>query len=155
MFDATDDAALVTHATALLRRGATDELEALVPPLTEVANGEGAHASEAAYLLGGIYLVALDSPELAVEAFEQAGEHPGALRMLAGLVAEGRGVAQDELRATQLYRDAAERGDMVAQYELGMRAREHDAAVARRWLEASAAQGYADAISALREETDA
>ena len=149
MFDETDDDATVLRALELLRRGdAPAELEAMVPALTELANSGD---PDAAFVLGGIYMVALDSDELAVEAFEQAGDHPGAMRMLADLVDAGRGVARDELRATQLYADAAALGDMVAQY--AMSRRERDPAKARRWLEQSAAQGYADALAALRRST--
>lgn len=73
-----------------------------------------------------------------------------AMNNLANLYMKGDGVPQDLAYATELYTKAAELGDEVAQYNLGRAYRdgrgvEKNPQMARKWLEKSLAQGYADA----------
>lgn len=73
-----------------------------------------------------------------------------AMNNLANLYMKGDGVPQDLAYAIELYTKAAELGDEVAQYNLGRAYRdgrgvEKNPQMARKWLEKSLAQGYADA----------
>lgn len=74
------------------------------------------------------------------------GDFPAAQVDLAGMYADGRGVAKDASKAMQLYTRAADQGDDVAQFMLGLHYRygkllPTDVTKAKEWLTKSANQG--------------
>jgi TPR repeat protein len=67
---------------------------------------------------------------------------------------KGLGTAQDEVQAAEWYRKAAEQGNAMAQYQLGMMyalgqgMRKNDEE-SRQWLQKAAEQGYGQAVEQL------
>jgi len=67
---------------------------------------------------------------------------------------KGQGVAQDEVQAAQWYRKAAEQGNAMAQYQLGMmyalgQGVKKDDEESQQWLRKAADQGYRQAVEQL------
>ena len=124
--------------------------------LEDAAEGGAAAAQNA---LGLLFCFGHDDPAVAAAWFDRAAEqgYPEALRMLATLVAEGRGVEKDVAAAAALYRRAADRGDSFAQFNLagmidraeGGLARDVSAAIG--WFRRAADQGMTDAAHRLAE----
>jgi TPR repeat protein len=82
-----------------------------------------------------------------------------AMRGLAGLYREGRGVARDGARALALLTQSAEAHDAQAQYELGLiytdsELAPQDYAQCVHWYERSAAQGHRGAINNLADKLE-
>lgn len=81
--------------------------------------------------------------------------HPGALRNLGILYENGYGVTQDQESAVKLFQQAAQRGDAVAQYRLGLycesgwELEKPNQQYAAAWFAAASKQGYAPAQSRL------
>jgi TPR repeat protein len=73
-------------------------------------------SAEAQVALGLILMFGHDAPEAAAEFFRVAAgqDHPEALRMMAFLHFEGRGLPRDPAAARHFYRRAADRGDTFA-----------------------------------------
>lgn len=70
-------------------------------------------------------------------------DYAPALEKLGNMFHEGMGVSPDILRAKEYYRRAADIGDAIAQYSLGMIAmKEEDPKIAARWFFKSAQQGF-------------
>lgn len=98
---------------------ASKDLDQIRADLELAAGGGYAVAQNA---LGMVLMFAEDHPAGAAEWFERAAEqgHPESLRMLAYLCSTGRGVPRDDVRAAGLYHQAAERGDIFAQYNVAL-----------------------------------
>ena len=67
----------------------------------------------------------------------------------------GQGVHQDDIEAVQWFRQAAEQGNAVAQYYLGVSyfeglGLEQDGEEGRKWLETAARQGLVEAVDYLQ-----
>ncbi|EIJ43439.1 Sel1 repeat protein [Beggiatoa alba B18LD] len=95
----------------------------------------------------------------AIEVWSQLAEtnHIPSLLLLGMLYEEGLGVPQDIQIAVAWYQKAAELGDAITQYNLGVMYAQGrpnlppDLNLARHWLNIAARQGDADAIKALQE----
>jgi uncharacterized protein len=109
--------------------------------------------------LGIFYKSIHKDPLKAVWRLAQAADqdHPEALRLLAVCYQEGAGVDRSEVRATALYRKAAEHGDRFAQMYLaerlakGLDGLKEDTDEAIRWYRRAANQGVMDAQRPLAE----
>ena len=127
--------------------------QALIPSLTAAAQ---AGDVEAEYNLGeALMTLGLDRAE-AARWFAAAAEaeHPGAQRSLGILYEAGQIVPKDLVRAMVLYRAAAESGDAVAQYSVGIctllgKGTTVDVESGISWLEKAAAQGLSRAFLPL------
>lgn len=123
----------------------------------EHAATEGGSA-EAQVALGLIVMFGHDAPEAAAGFFRAAADqdHPEALRMLAFMHAEGRGLPRDPAAARALYQRGADTGDTYAQFTLASildagigGPRDADAAI--RHLRRAADAGVPDADHRLAE----
>jgi TPR repeat protein len=123
----------------------------------EAAAEAGSAAAQNA--LGLILCFGHNDPAAAAGQFERAAaqDHPESLRMLGYLLAERKGVPQDEARAADLYRRAAELGDVFAQYNLaamigqGLGGLERDVSQAIKWFRRAADGGMHEANQPLAE----
>jgi len=100
-------------------------------------------------MLGVIHAFHLDDPATAVTLLTMPARQgdPVAQRTLGYLIQHGMGAEQDQDRAVQLYRAAAEAGDGIAAFNLGMLCGESDEAL--RWLRRAADTGVSEAYPLL------
>jgi TPR repeat protein len=109
--------------------------------------------------LGLILCFGQDDPTAAAEWFEKAAAQgqPESLRTLGYLVEGGKGVPQDDVRAAELYRRAAELGDKFAQFNLAVMIDQARGGLTRdvsqviRWLRRAVKQGLGDGNHRLAE----
>ena len=139
-------------------QGGLDEAETDIvrvrADLEAAADGGSAEAQNA---LGLLLCFGHDEPAAAAGYFELAAaqNHAEALRTLGYLFEGGKGVPQDDSRAGEFYRRAAELGDPFAQFNLAvMLDRAHDRDGALHWLTRAAEQGMAEANEALEATRD-
>ncbi len=125
--------------------GAVRELTLLAPKLRALAEGD----RRARTMLGVILAFYLDDPVGAVTLLTVSAEDgdPVAQRTLGFLVQRGVGVARDEVRATALFRAAAEAGDAIGAFNLGVQLGKSPEAV--RWLWMAAEAGIVEAFPVL------
>ena len=105
------------------------------PRMTELAR------KEEIYEKGGSSIILKEIQSLADEGI------PYALLSLGALYESGYCVKKDELKASSLYKRAAERGSVQAQYQLGLM--QTDCTQRINWWEQAAEQGYGDAQTNL------
>jgi TPR repeat protein len=129
---------------------------ALVPELVPLADRGLAAAQN---ILGVIYKFLTNKDVEAMRLLEQASAQGDceAIRLLAYCYEQGEGVEKDSRHAAQLYREAAERGDKFAQFNLGvfyaggLGGLPWDLDVAIHWYRKAADQNLIEAFQPLAE----
>jgi TPR repeat protein len=128
----------------------------LVPELTQLAV-DG--LADAQYILGVIHKCVTDNEAEAIHLLELASRqgHCEALRLLGYCYQQGEGVEANPTRAAELYRRAADCGDKIAQFNLGLFYAEglgglaRDVDLAIQWYRKAADQGLVEAFQPLAE----
>lgn len=155
-----DDVGLAAYWFFQAWQAGLDEAERdIVRVRAELEHAAGAgDSAEARVALGLILMFGHDAPEAAADLFRAAADrdHPEALRMLAFMHAEGRGLPHDPAATRALYRRAADAGDTFSQFALaGMLdagaggPRDRDGAI--RYFRRAANAGVPDADHRLAE----
>jgi hypothetical protein len=114
----------------------------VLPPAPMPSTGDIAYGA----YQRGLYLTALAEATKRAEAVQD----PKSMTLIAEIYLNGNGVKQDEKKAAEWYRLAADRGDREAQFGLGLlhltgRGVARDRAEAARRFQAAADRGYAPA----------
>ncbi|MET8461478.1 tetratricopeptide repeat protein [Micromonospora zamorensis] len=132
---------------------AIHELLRLCPVLKAQAELGNTHART---MLGVIFMLYVDAPKETIDFLDQSASEGDvvAQRTLAYLLERGQGVAVEQERAVQLYRAAAEGGDGIAAFNLGLHyanghVLEVDVSSAVHWLRVAAEAKIAEAYAII------